>query len=33
MTGHWHCGEAMEVCGQDCEGNDIFECTLCGEKE
>jgi len=33
MTGHWHCGEPMEVCGQTEDGYDIFECTLCGEKE
>ena len=33
MTGHWHCGEPMEVCDTDAEGNDIFQCTLCGEKE
>ena len=32
MNGHWHCGEPMEICGTDAEGNDIYECTLCGTK-
>jgi len=32
-TGHWCCGEPMEIAGQTPDGFDKFECNLCGSEE
>ena len=33
MTGHWCCGEPMEIAGQTEDGYDIFKCSLCEREE
>ena len=33
MSGHWCCGEELEISGITPDGYDIWKCTLCGREE